>query len=68
MGTGNGVSVLELIKAFEVVTETNIPYEALPRREGDIVAMYADASLAEKELAWKTKYSLEDMCKFVGGS
>ena len=59
------MTVLQLVQAFEAVTETTIPYESLPRREGDIVSMYANASLAEKELKWKAKFNLEDMCKII---
>jgi len=62
LGTGNGVSVLELIAAFEKVTSTKVAYELKPRREGDIVSMFADTSLARKELLWESKYSLDNMC------
>ncbi|RXG58849.1 UDP-glucose 4-epimerase, partial [Armadillidium vulgare] len=44
LGTGEGVSVLQLVKAFERITEAEIPYQGLPRREGDIVSMYANAN------------------------
>ena len=64
LGTGNGVSVLELIAAFEKVTSTKVAYELKPRREGDIVSMFADTSLARKELLWESKYSLDNMCEF----
>lgn len=63
LGTGKGVSVLELIKTFEHVTGTTIPYVIKDRREGDIVSMYANTDLAEKELGWRTKYNVEQMCK-----
>lgn len=64
MGTGKGVSVLHLLKTFEKVTGTKVPYQIHERRVGDITAMYANAELAEKELNWNAKYSLEDMCKY----
>lgn len=63
LGTGQGVSVLQLVKAFEAVTDTKVPYELKPRREGDIVSMFANTTLAKNELGWTAKYSLENMCK-----
>ncbi|XP_006622605.1 UDP-glucose 4-epimerase-like [Apis laboriosa] len=63
LGTGKGVSVLELIKIFENVTGTTVPYVIKDRREGDIVSMYANTDLAEKELGWTTKYNVERMCE-----
>nr|XP_045611804.1 UDP-glucose 4-epimerase-like isoform X1 [Procambarus clarkii] len=63
LGTGQGVSVLQLVKAFEAVTDTKVAYELKPRREGDIVSMFANTTLAKKELGWTAKYSLENMCE-----
>ncbi|RZF44948.1 hypothetical protein LSTR_LSTR001909 [Laodelphax striatellus] len=63
LGTGRGVSVLELVKTFETVTKTKVPYNIEDRREGDIVSMYANTELAEKELEWKAKYTIEQMCE-----
>lgn len=63
LGTGRGVSVLELVKTFEKVTGTKVPYVIENRREGDIVSMYANASLAREELGWTAKYDVEQMCK-----
>lgn len=63
LGTGRGYSVLELIKTFEEVNKVRIPYEVTKRREGDAGEVYADASLAHQELAWKAKYSLVEMCR-----
>ncbi|XP_064108312.1 UDP-glucose 4-epimerase-like isoform X1 [Macrobrachium nipponense] len=63
LGTGHGVSVLQLVKAFEAMTGTKVPVEMKPRREGDIVSMYANTTLAENELGWTAKYSLENMCE-----
>lgn len=65
MGTGKGVSVLELVKTFERVTGTTVPYVITDRREGDITSMFADPEMAHKELGWKTQYSLEEMCKKI---
>jgi len=63
LGTGEGVSVLQLLRTFEAVTKTMVPFEIQDRRTGDIVSMYANTSLAERELGWKAKYTLEQMCK-----
>lgn len=63
LGTGQGVSVLQLVRAFETVTDTKVTYEMKPRREGDIIAMYANTDLAKRELLWQSKYSLENMCQ-----
>lgn len=63
LGTGRGVSVLKLIKTFENVTGTSVPYVIKDRREGDIVSTYANTDLAEKELGWTTKYNVDQMCK-----
>lgn len=60
LGTGNGVSVLEIVNAFKAATGVDVPYEIAPRREGDIEKVWADASYANKELGWKAEASLED--------
>lgn len=62
LGTGQGYSVLEVVKSFEEASGVKIPYEILPRRAGDIAANYADASKALRELGWKAEYTLRDMC------
>lgn len=61
LGTGNGVTVLEAIKAFEKVSGKNLKYEIGPRRPGDVVATYANNSLAREVLGWQPKYGLDDM-------
>ncbi len=61
LGTGNGVTVLEAIKTFEIVTGVMLNYEIGPRRPGDIMAIYASNELAKTILGWQTKYGLEDM-------
>lgn len=61
LGTGNGVTVLEAIKAFEKTCSIQLNYEIGPRRAGDIIAIYANNDLAKKELGWIPKYSLEQM-------
>lgn len=55
--------MLQLVKAFEAMTDTKVSYELKPRREGDIVSMFANSALAKEELGWTAKYSLENMCK-----
>ena len=61
LGTGNGVTVLEAIKAFEKVSGVKLNYVIGPRRQGDVIAVYADNKLAREKLGWNIKYSLEDM-------
>ena len=63
LGTGQGYSVLEVIKAFSKACGKDIPYVIKPRRAGDIATCYADASLAEKELGWKAERELDEMCE-----
>ena len=63
LGTGLGTSVLELIETFQKVNNIEIPYCFLPRREGDLVKVVADNSLAIKYLKWKAKRNIEDMCR-----
>lgn len=63
IGTGNGTSVLEMIKAFEQASGKQIPYQVVARRPGDIASCYADSSLALKELGWKATLSIEDACR-----
>ncbi len=60
VGTGKGSSVLEIIKIFEKVNNIKLNYKIVGRREGDITAAFADTTIANKELNWKTEISLED--------
>ena len=60
IGTGNGYTVLEVIKTFEAVTGKPFNYSIKPRRDGDVTAVYADVSLAKKELNWQTEKTLKD--------
>ena len=60
IGTGKGTSVLEVIKAFEKVTNQPLNYKIVDRREGDIIEAYADTSLANNELKWKPELNLEN--------
>lgn len=63
LGAGRGYSVLELVKTFERVNQTSVPYRIAPRRAGDIAIYFADAQLAKKLLNWETERSLEDICR-----
>ena len=60
LGTGKGLSVMELIKTFEAVNGVKVPYEIVGRREGDIEQVWANPSLAQKVLKWKAKASVEE--------
>jgi len=61
LGTGNGVTVLEAIKAFEKVSGVKLNYSIGQRRPGDVIAIYANNDLAKKQLGWIPKFSLEEM-------
>lgn len=63
LGTGNGVSVLEMVNAFEQANELSLNYGFSERRQGDVVAIYADNTKAKNRLKWNTKYSIQDMMK-----
>lgn len=62
LGTGRGYSVLDVIHAFEKATGKPVPYRIVGRRPGDAPAVYADPALAEKELGWKAKRGIDEMC------
>lgn len=63
LGSGYGTSVLELVNAFITATAQDIPYVFADRRPGDLPEFYADPKRAEAQLGWKTKLSVEDMCR-----
>ncbi len=63
IGTGNGYSVLDIVKAYEKATGVKIPYVIAPRRPGDIDECYADPTKAYEMLGWKAQYNIEDMCR-----
>ncbi|MCW3108885.1 MAG: galE, partial [Segetibacter sp.] len=63
LGTGNGVTVLEAIKAFEEVSGQKLNYKIGPRRPGDVVAIYANNNLARTALGWDIKYDLKEMMR-----
>ncbi len=61
LGTGDGVTVLEAIKMFEEVSGVKLNYELGPRRDGDVIAIYANNDAAVNELGWKIKYGIKEM-------
>ncbi len=63
LGTGNGYSVLDMVKAFEKASGRKIAYKIVDRRAGDIAMCYADATKAKNELGWEAKYKLDEMCE-----
>jgi len=60
IGTGNGLSVLELVNTFQKVNEVKVNYQIVDRRPGDVVAVYADTTLANNELGWKAESTNEE--------
>jgi UDP-glucose 4-epimerase len=63
LGTGDGITVMEAIKAFEKVSNTKLNYKIAERRPGDVEAIYANNEKAKSLLGWQTKYGIEDMMK-----
>jgi len=63
LGTGNGYSVLDVVRAFEKASGKHIPYRASPRRPGDVSSCYSDPSKAEHCLGWKAVRDLDAMCR-----
>lgn len=62
IGTGKGYSVLEIVRTFEKASGKKVPYEIVGRRSGDIAECYADPSLAEREMGFRCRYGLDEMC------
>ena len=62
LGTGNGYSVLDVIKAFSKACGHDVPYVIKDRRPGDIATCYSDATLAKEELGWEAQYGIDEMC------
>ena len=60
IGTGNGLSVLELVNTFQKINNVKVNYQIVDRRPGDIVAVYADTTLANNELGWKAESTIEE--------
>lgn len=63
LGSGIGSTVFDMIKAFSTAAGRDLPYQVNPRRQGDVLNLTANPSLANKELQWKTELTLEDACK-----
>ena len=63
LGTGNGISVLEMVKAYSKACGHDIPYRITPRRAGDIASSYANAERAKQLLGWEAHETLETMCE-----
>lgn len=62
LGTGQGYSVLDVVKAFEKASGRPVPYEIVARRPGDVAQCYANPAAAEKILGWKAQFGIERMC------
>jgi UDP-glucose 4-epimerase len=62
LGTGQGYSVLDMVRAFEQASGKPVPYRFVPRRPGDVAQVYADPTLAARLLDWKAERSIEAMC------
>jgi UDP-glucose 4-epimerase len=63
LGTGDGISVLEMVRAFEKITGKELPIKISARRPGDVPVSYADCAKAEELLGWKAEHSVDEMCQ-----
>ena len=63
LGTGNGYSVLDMVKAFSEASGRNVAYKIVDRRPGDVAMCYADPTKANGELGWEAKYGIKEMCE-----
>ena len=63
LGTGNGYSVLDMVKAFEKASQREVPYQIVERRPGDIATCFADPSYAYEQLGWKATRGIDEMCE-----
>ena len=63
LGTGNGYSVLDMVKAFSKASGREIPYKIIDRRPGDVAMCYADPTKANNELGWKAEFCIDRMCE-----
>jgi UDP-glucose 4-epimerase len=63
LGTGRGSTVFDMIKSFNKACGKDLKYEVVGRRDGDVLNLTANAALANKELGWTTKHTLEDACE-----
>ena len=62
LGTGHGVSVLDMVRAFEAASGRPVPYQIVARRAGDVAQCWADTERAARELGWRAEYDLSRMC------
>ena len=62
VGSGQGHSVMEVVRSFEHASGNPVPYQFAPRRVGDVAKCYADATLAQELLGWRAKHTLANMC------
>lgn len=63
LGTGQGYSVLDVVKAFERVNDVEVPYQIMPRRAGDIATCYSNPAKAKDELGWEAQFGIDEMCR-----
>ena len=63
LGTGIGISVLDLVHAFQDATNRKVPYNIVARRPGDVASYFANPSAAEKLFGWKASLDVKDMCR-----
>ena len=63
LGTGQGTSVLEMVRRFEEINGVRVPYRIVERRPGDVASCYADPSKARRELGWEAQKGLDDMVR-----
>ena len=63
LGTGRGISVLELVQAFARASGREVPYQIVGRRSGDVAEVYADPALAQRLLGWKARFDVDAMCR-----
>jgi UDP-glucose 4-epimerase len=63
LGSGRGSTVFEIIKAFDAVVGRSMPYKVVDRRQGDVLDLTANPALANAELKWQTKLTMEQACE-----
>ena len=63
LGTGVGVSVLDMVNTFREANQVELPYVIAPRRPGDIATCYADPTKSREVLGWTAEHDLADMCR-----
>lgn len=63
LGTGNGYSVLDIVNTFRQASGREVAYKIVERRPGDVAMCYSDSTKANKELGWKVKYSIKEICE-----